>query len=289
MTGKSSMIAAAVFVSLHGVCLADDPAGAPPAGAGTTAATQAPMSDNDKVLYSLGYELGKDIKRQDLEPSREAILKGVEDAVSGAKPLVKPSERQAHRWEEVPQEIRETFDKLGIPEAEKRFLAGVEAQYESEVVYGSLREELQRQGVIFVDTDTAVLRIIDTDPGVAQNQIDQIAIRPAVVHHQNARFRKPPAFGADLPHVTITHGHPDLVRLEHPDPFQGTGVESDPENAALCGHALCDDIPAKGVVLVRGELYYNLLWPVLVEKFKHLPADLTAPMLIADAEVAVGK
>ena len=69
---------------------------------------------------------------------------------------IKPAESQAHRWDEVPAEIRDTFDKLGIPEAEKKFLAGVKAQYESEVVYGSLRKELGKQGVIFVDTDTAV-------------------------------------------------------------------------------------------------------------------------------------
>ena len=56
----------------------------------------------------------------------------------------------------MPAEIKETFDKLGIPEAEKKFLAGVKAQFESEVVYGSLKEELAKKGVIFTDTDTAV-------------------------------------------------------------------------------------------------------------------------------------
>ena len=55
-----------------------------------------------------------------------------------------------------PAEIKSTFDRLGIPEAEKKFLAGVKAQYESEVVYGSLKEELSKQGVIFTDTDSAV-------------------------------------------------------------------------------------------------------------------------------------
>jgi len=69
---------------------------------------------------------------------------------------IKPSDRQGHTWEEVPEDIKRTFDKLGIPEAEKKFLAGVKAQYESEVVYGSLREELTKQGVIFTDTDSAV-------------------------------------------------------------------------------------------------------------------------------------
>jgi Fe-S cluster assembly protein SufB len=69
---------------------------------------------------------------------------------------IKPSTSQAHRWEDVPPEIRDTFDRLGIPEAEKKFLAGVKAQYESEVVYGSLQTSLEQQGVIFCDTDTAL-------------------------------------------------------------------------------------------------------------------------------------
>lgn len=69
---------------------------------------------------------------------------------------VKPSEKQGKTWEEVPAEIKETFDKLGIPEAEQKFLAGVSAQYESEVVYHSMQQELADQGVIFMDTDSAL-------------------------------------------------------------------------------------------------------------------------------------
>lgn len=69
---------------------------------------------------------------------------------------LKPTDKQGRTWDEVPQEIKDTFDKLGIPEAEKKFLAGVKAQFESEVVYGSLKEDLVQQGVIFTDTDTAI-------------------------------------------------------------------------------------------------------------------------------------
>src|SRR5690554_3616377 len=69
---------------------------------------------------------------------------------------VKPSEKQGKTWEEVPSEIKETFDKLGIPQAEQKFLAGVSAQYESEVVYHSMQKELSDQGVIFTDTDSAL-------------------------------------------------------------------------------------------------------------------------------------
>ena len=69
---------------------------------------------------------------------------------------LKPTDHQGRSWDDVPQEIKDTFDKLGIPQAEKKYLAGVKAQFESEVVYGSLKEDLAKQGVIFVDTDTAV-------------------------------------------------------------------------------------------------------------------------------------
>ncbi|PXW91411.1 iron-regulated ABC transporter membrane component SufB [Streptohalobacillus salinus] len=69
---------------------------------------------------------------------------------------VKPSERSEVSWDEVPEEIKRTFDKLGIPEAEQKYLAGVSAQYESEVVYHSLKEDLSNLGIIFKDTDTAL-------------------------------------------------------------------------------------------------------------------------------------
>ena len=69
---------------------------------------------------------------------------------------LKPTDHLGKTWDDVPDEIKETFDKLGIPEAEKKFLAGVKAQFESEVVYGSLQEDLGNKGVIFTDTDTAL-------------------------------------------------------------------------------------------------------------------------------------
>ncbi len=69
---------------------------------------------------------------------------------------LKPTDKQGKTWDEVPDSIKETFDRLGIPQAERKFLAGVKAQFESEVVYGSLQEDLAKKGVIFTDTDTAV-------------------------------------------------------------------------------------------------------------------------------------
>jgi Fe-S cluster assembly protein SufB len=68
----------------------------------------------------------------------------------------KASEKTEKSWDNVPAEVKRTFDKLGIPEAEKKFLAGVGAQYESEVVYHNLREDLAKKGVLFLDTDTAL-------------------------------------------------------------------------------------------------------------------------------------
>ena len=69
---------------------------------------------------------------------------------------VKPSDREGRTWDDVPDNIKKTFDRLGIPEAEKTFLAGVGAQYDSEVVYYSLKEDLQKLGVIFSSPDQAL-------------------------------------------------------------------------------------------------------------------------------------
>lgn len=70
--------------------------------------------------------------------------------------FVKATDRQKRTWDEVPFEIKNTFEKIGIPEAERKFLAGVGAQYDSEVVYHSVSKMLEKKGVIFLDTDTAV-------------------------------------------------------------------------------------------------------------------------------------
>ena len=69
---------------------------------------------------------------------------------------IRPGEKQSKDWKEVPKDIKDTFDKLGIPEAERKFLAGVSAQYESEVVYHSIRKDLEAQGVLFLDMDSGL-------------------------------------------------------------------------------------------------------------------------------------
>jgi Fe-S cluster assembly protein SufB len=88
-------------------------------------------------------------------PTWGADLSGID--FDNIKYFVKSTEKQAESWEDLPEDIRITYDRLGIPEAEKqRLVAGVAAQYESEVVYHKIREDLEEQGVLFLDTDTAL-------------------------------------------------------------------------------------------------------------------------------------
>ena len=70
--------------------------------------------------------------------------------------FVRASEKASRSWDEVPEDVKKTFDRLGIPEAERKFLAGVGAQYESEVVYHQVREDLEKQGVEFLDMDSGL-------------------------------------------------------------------------------------------------------------------------------------
>jgi Fe-S cluster assembly protein SufB len=88
-------------------------------------------------------------------PGWGADLSGID--FDKIKYFVRSSEKQATSWDELPADIKNTYDKLGIPEAEKqRLIAGVAAQYESEVVYHSIRADLEQKGVLFLDTDTAL-------------------------------------------------------------------------------------------------------------------------------------
>ena len=88
-------------------------------------------------------------------PNWGADLTGID--FQNIKYFVRSTEKQAASWEDLPEDIKATYDRLGIPEAEKqRLVAGVAAQYESEVVYHKIREDLEEQGVLFLDTDTAL-------------------------------------------------------------------------------------------------------------------------------------
>ncbi|MFD4675867.1 Fe-S cluster assembly protein SufB [Lentzea sp. NPDC058450] len=106
--------------------------------------------------WMLDYRL-KALKLFDLKPMPNwgADLSGID--FDSIKYFVRSTEKQATSWEDLPEDIKNTYDRLGIPEAEKqRLVAGVAAQYESEVVYHQIREDLEQQGVIFVDTDSGL-------------------------------------------------------------------------------------------------------------------------------------
>lgn len=135
---------------------------------------------NDKFEYSfktkkgLSEEIVREISQMKNEPEwmLEKRLAGYKQFISKPTPqwggnlnnidyndiyyYLKPTDKKGSDWESVPDEIKRTFDKLGIPEAERKFFAGAEAQYDSEVVYSHIREDLEKQGVIFTSTDEAV-------------------------------------------------------------------------------------------------------------------------------------
>ena len=136
-------------------------------------------SDSDKAGASaqrgISQDVVRDISRRKSEPAwmLDQRLKGLNlfekkpmpnwgSDLSGIhfdtiKYFVRSTENQAESWEDLPDDIKNTYDRLGIPEAEKqRLVAGVAAQYESEVVYHKIREDLEEQGVIFLDTDTGL-------------------------------------------------------------------------------------------------------------------------------------
>src|SRR3989339_76170 len=75
---------------------------------------------------------------------------------NGIHYYVRPQDRSKNNWEDVPSEIKDTFEKLGVPQAERMFLAGSGAQFESEIVYHNLREDLKKKGIIFDSTDNAL-------------------------------------------------------------------------------------------------------------------------------------
>jgi len=93
-------------------------------------------------------------------PSWGSDLSGID--FDNIKYFVRSTEKQAESWDDLPADIKNTYDKLGIPEAEKqRLISGVAAQYESEVVYHKIREDLEEKGVIFLDTDSALKQYPD--------------------------------------------------------------------------------------------------------------------------------
>ena len=136
------------------------------------------FNDGDEFVFraqkGLTKEVVADISRRKDEPSwmLEFRLKALEHFQQRAMPswgadlsgidfddiyyYVRPADEQGRTWEDVPEGIKKTFDRLGIPEAERKFLGGVSAQYESEVVYHSIRKDLEKLGVLFSDCDTGL-------------------------------------------------------------------------------------------------------------------------------------
>jgi Fe-S cluster assembly protein SufB len=127
-----------------------------------------------KAPKGLSEQVVRDISEYKSEPDwmREFRLKALEHFQARPTPtwggnlgqidwenihyFVRASERSERSWDEVPEDIKNTFDRLGIPEAERKFLSGVGAQYESESVYHQVREDLEKQGVIFMDMDSGL-------------------------------------------------------------------------------------------------------------------------------------
>jgi Fe-S cluster assembly protein SufB len=136
------------------------------------------FNDGDEFVFraqkGLTPEVVADISRRKQEPSwmLEFRLKALEHFRQRSMPswgadlsgidfddiyyYVRPAEEQGRTWDDVPEGIKRTFDRLGIPEAERKFLGGVSAQYESEVVYHSIRKDLEKLGVLFSDCDTGL-------------------------------------------------------------------------------------------------------------------------------------
>src|ERR671923_221461 len=135
--------------------------------------------DPENYLYKspkgLSRRIVEEISEYKSEPQwmRDFRLKALEHFLSRPQPtwgspmlaevdydnihyFVRASEKASRTWDEVPDDIKKTFDRLGIPEAERKFLSGVGAQYESEVVYHQVREDLEKQGVIFLDMDSGL-------------------------------------------------------------------------------------------------------------------------------------
>jgi Fe-S cluster assembly protein SufB len=112
------------------------------------------LKDEPEWMLDLRLK-GLELFRRKPMPSWGSDLSGID--FENIKYFVRSTEKQAATWDELPADIKNTYDRLGIPEAEKqRLIAGVAAQYESEVVYHKIREDLEEKGVIFEDTDTAL-------------------------------------------------------------------------------------------------------------------------------------
>ena len=137
---------------------------------------------------------------------------------------IKPTDHQVDDWDELPDAVKDTYEKLGIPEAERKYLAGVTAQYESEVVYHRNREDLEAQGVIFSDMDTAlreypeiVKQYFGTVIPQERQQVRRAQLGGVVgrlVHLRAAGRQRRDAAAGLLPHQRREHG-PVRAHADH--------------------------------------------------------------------------
>ena len=130
---------------------------------------------------------------------------------------IKPTEKQADSWEDLPADIKDTWDRLGIPEAEKKYLAGVGAQYESEVVYHKLQADLEAKGVLFLDMDSGL--DIDALKIVARGVNDLVGPEMGallITHYQRIlNYVKPDFVHVFVDGRIVEEGGPELAhRLE---------------------------------------------------------------------------
>jgi Fe-S cluster assembly protein SufB len=133
-------------------------------------------SKKDESEWMLNRRLkGYEFFKKKPMPTFGADLSGID--FDNIKYFVRSTEKQAQTWDDLPEDIRNTYEKLGIPEAERqRLVSGVAAQYESEVVYHTIREDLEKQGVIFLDTDTALKKY----PEILKNTLEQLFQREII-------------------------------------------------------------------------------------------------------------
>ncbi len=83
--------------------------------------------------------------------------------------FIRSSDKPARDWDDVPEEIKTTFERLGIPEAERAYLAGASAQYESEVVYHNMKDEFTKLGIVFTDTDSALKEYLNYSKNISEH------------------------------------------------------------------------------------------------------------------------
>src|SRR5258708_4868236 len=133
-----------------------DVAGEPARGGRSEGVVGDTSALKDEPQWMLDLRLkGLKLFRRKPMPTWGSDLSGID--FENIKYFVRSTEKQAASWDDLPADIKNTYDRLGIPEAEKqRLIAGVAAQYESESVYHKIREDLEEKGVIFLDTDTAL-------------------------------------------------------------------------------------------------------------------------------------